>query len=80
MKKIILILCVLALTACGDATDPMACWESVARTYPGSDVAVIPGHNYRFIVRKPNGSIIYVETMSISDTKVTTAFTAFDGK
>jgi hypothetical protein len=48
--------------------------------FPGAEVISIPGHDFRFIVRKPNGAILYVETIDPNSPRVTTAFTAFEGK
>lgn len=80
MKKILLALCVLALVGCGGASDSLKCRESVVLMYPGAEIVSVPDHPYRFLVRKPNGSIVYVETLSILSPAVTMAFTAFDGK
>jgi hypothetical protein len=79
MKTIfIAALLALTLTAC-DGAKAVKCRESVQQMYPGAEVAVIPGYSFRFIVRKQNGAVLYVETMDPNDTSITTAFTAFEG-
>lgn len=68
----------LAVTGCG-GYDPNNCYESVKRAYPNAEVVMIPGEDYRFIVKEVNGDVIYVETMNMSNGDVTQAFTAIRG-
>ena len=71
-------LAALLCVSCGGFNQE-ACYEGVKMAYPESEVVIIPGEKYRFIVRTPAGDIIYVETMNTSDGDVTQAFTAIYG-
>lgn len=59
--------------------DEIKCYDSVRKKYPDSEIVSIPGRSFRLLLKKPNGDILYIETMGIT-TDITTEFTAFRGK
>lgn len=68
----------LALVGCGYSMAD--CYNSVVEAYPNSEVRMIPGENWRFIVKQPDGTILYVETMNTTNTNVTQEFAVFKGE
>lgn len=68
MKK--LIFPFLLLTACGDGSSPVKCYQHVQEQNPTSQVIPIPNHDFRFLVIDTCGQIKYVETMGLG-TKIT---------
>ena len=77
-KLLIVLLSVLLCVGCS-GYNQNTCYDEVKKAYPNSEVVMIPGEKYRFIVKNNSGDIIYVETMNIGDGKVTQAFTAIRG-
>lgn len=70
MKRFILLLfLIVTLSSCG--TNARECYDSVQEKYPTAQVINIPGSDYRFFVLLKNGDIFYVETMNLTNTKIT---------
>jgi len=65
------------LTGCLDGYNPEKCYNNVRRAYPDSDITIIPGEKYKFIIRRPNQEVLYVETMSASTPEVTLSAVVF---
>ena len=77
-KMLTLCLSVLLVTACS-GHDVNAIYESVKSAYPNEEISIIPGEKWRYLVRKNNGDIIYVELMNNFDTEITQKYLAFKG-
>lgn len=60
----VIFISIVFLAGCGDAHDQYACYMSVKEKFPNSEVTRIPDANYKFIVKKEDGSLFYVETMN----------------
>jgi hypothetical protein len=59
-----------------DAYDGYECYKTVVSSYPGDVVISLPDEKFRFIVKKEDGSIVYVKTMDPYSTKITYEYTA----
>jgi len=77
---LIVSICILSLTSIScSAWNESECYKTVRANYPESEIVMIPGRDYTYLIKKQNGDILYVETMSITSTKITQEFTAFKG-
>lgn len=82
LKRLALTASMLSVLLCAGCTgySQATCYEGVKAKYPDSNVIIIPGQKYRFLVDRPNGDVLYVETMNISNGDVTTEFTAISNR
>ncbi|MGZ8924620.1 MAG: hypothetical protein ACXW2E_01930 [Nitrososphaeraceae archaeon] len=61
MKRLIVVLCTL-LSACDlDGFSEAACLQAIQEEAKTTNVRVVPGFSYRYVVKKPDGSIWYYE-------------------
>jgi len=72
------LLAVVLLTGCA-GHNSAACFQVVMDAYPDSKVKVLPGFKFRFLVKRPNGDIIFVKTMNNTNTDITSAEVLFEG-
>ena len=83
MKRFLLVTAVaLLLVGCNNtANSAYHCRRSVEETFPGSEISISPDSDssYRFLVREPNGTVWYVETMSSAGPQVTKKELIFKG-
>ncbi len=71
------VLACLLLAACGDGFNATKVRAAAAADHPGADVTPMPGSKYKFLVRKPDGSVLYVEYMG-ADLKATASAVMFN--
>ena len=76
-KALIVFIVVLATVVSCSGYDKVACMEEVQAAFPDSEVRIAPGKIFKYIVRNRDGSIVYVETMGIYSTKLTTKAEVF---
>jgi len=77
MKIVSMLLVMLALVGCSMEKE---CIEVVKSKYPTSEVDSVPNQGGTvFLVRTPEGRIIYVEVMYSDDCMISQAYTAFEG-
>lgn len=80
-KLIIAAIALPALSGCGgDATNEAMCRHSVAEEMKATEVQNAPNHKYKYIVRMPDGSIWWAETMDGYESKVTAKTLLFPAK
>jgi len=80
MKKILSILpLTIILCGCG-GNDPIGARNSVLEAFPNSEITVIPGRVYHFIVRDTNGAIWAVECVNMHDVKISSMAQLFPAK
>ena len=71
-----MVVMVLMLGGCNSG-DSYAAYQSVKKKYPNSDIRNVPGKSFSFIVKTPEGGIIYVETLNITDDEISKVSTIF---
>ena len=69
-------LALFALHACGDGYNPAKVRMAANNEFPGSELQPLPGQQYQYVVRKPDGSIWLAQYMG-SDTKSTAVVQLF---
>lgn len=83
MRKIIvgfvLTIIVCFCVGCGDAYDNTACYYSVVKAYPDCKVYILPKSEYRFVAVKGN-KIIYVTTLNLTNTDITSTYVLQKGE
>lgn len=80
MKIISVLAIALTLTACGDTLNPSKIRESAVAEHPGAEVTPLPGRDYSYIVRQPDGSVLYVQYMSATSVAHTSSVMLFGPK
>lgn len=53
----------LLLAGCGDGFNATKVRAAAVAEHPGAEVSPIPGKSYTYLVRKPDGAVLYVEYM-----------------
>ena len=71
------VLACLLLAGCGDGFNATKVRAAAAADHPGAEVTTLPGSKYTFLVRKPDGSVLYVEYMGF-DLKATASAVMFN--
>jgi hypothetical protein len=72
----ILFACLL-LAGCGDGFNAVKVRAAAVAEHPGADVSPIPGKSYTYLVRRPDGAVLYVEYMG-SDANATASTVVFN--
>lgn len=79
VRSLALLLACLLFAGCSDGWNPALVRAAVAEDYPGAEIQCLPRSDYKFIVRKPDGSVLYVEYMGIG-LKVTASALMFHAR
>jgi len=81
MKKIFLLLLIsFTFFGCAESDSIVKCYAAVQNAYPNCSIYRLPRHNYTYIVTDTCGMVLYVETMSIDNTKITSEIIISRGK
>lgn len=56
-------MCLLGSTSC-NSHDGVECYQRVADAYPDANIQILPGEQFRFIVKLETGECRYVKTMN----------------
>lgn len=67
------------ITGCGVGFNPVKVRAAVIADHPGAEVVILPGRDYTYLVRLPNGAVMYVEYLG-SDPKITSSVLMFNPK
>jgi hypothetical protein len=59
----------LSLIGC-DAHNHAACFMSIQKEFPNSQICVVDRNGYRFVVKDKDGLIWYVETRNYTNTNI----------
>lgn len=51
------------VAGCGDGYDAVKVRGAVSEQHPGAQVQQIPGSTWKYLVKEPNGRVLYVEYM-----------------
>jgi len=79
MKKLFtMMVAACALSACGAGMNKINCRQAVVEEFKSADVVALK--EYKFIVRDAAGNVWLVETMNMSDTKITAKTLIFTAK
>ena len=71
MKKIVIIFSLLAVLLCScKGNNKIECFNTVQKAYPESEIRIIPGHSWSFLVRHPEGTVLYIRTMNYTNTDI----------
>jgi len=62
-KQVFFLILSILLVGCGDGFSAVKVRAKVSADFPGSEVQCLPGSRFIFLVRKPDGSVHYVEYM-----------------
>ena len=73
MKNIVIIIILCISTISCEESNSVMCLNSVVAAYPDAEIKRMPRSLYRFIVRPPDGSLIYVETMNTWDSDISSS-------
>ncbi len=66
MKKYLPLAAIGLFAGCGRGFNETLCRESVCSNLKTLEVWTLPRSDYKFIARKPDGSIVYVETLGLT--------------
>ena len=67
----------LLLAGCGDGFNVTKVRAAAVAEHPGAEVSPVPGKQYTYLVRQPNGAVLYVEYMG-SEAKATASTVVFN--
>ena len=79
VRALALLLTCLLFAGCGDGFNATKVRGAVAADHPGAEITTIPDSRFKFLVRKPDGSVLYVEYMG-SDLKATASAVMFNAR
>ncbi|CAB4159819.1 hypothetical protein UFOVP726_47 [uncultured Caudovirales phage] len=79
VRPLALLLACLLFAGCGDGYNATKVRGAVAADHPGAEITNVPDSRFKFLVRKPDGSVLYVEYMG-ADLKATASAVMFNAR